>query len=134
MEIFNPLPQLLDFRIFAPTILRLALALLFIYAGYRHWKMREETAKIVFPVVGQGEWVAWVAAAFHAAVGLMLFFGYYTQIAALLGILGSLKAFFFARKYPAVFFFSRSTYVLILAICLSLMLSGAGRLAFDLPL
>ncbi|HVV15212.1 MAG TPA: DoxX family protein [Candidatus Paceibacterota bacterium] len=128
-----PFPHLFDFRIFAPTLLRLAIAAMFLYAGYRHWKAREATAQLSFPLVGRGEWVAWLAVLFHFVAGLMLFLGYYTQIAALLGTLGAIKGLLLGKRYPTVFLFSRSTYFLILVICASLMLTGAGIFAFDTP-
>ena len=64
----------------------------------------------------------------------MLAAGYYTQIAALLGAIGAFKAFLFTKRYPEIIPFSRSTYILLIAILLSLLLTGAGAIAFDLRL
>jgi len=119
---------------FAATLVRVAAGVLFIYAGYTHWQKREVVGNIKFPIVGRGEWIAWGSIIFHFAVGAMLVFGYYTQIAALLGLIGSLKGLVLAHSYRQVFVFTRSTYLLLAAICASLLLSGAGAFAFDLPL
>jgi uncharacterized membrane protein YphA (DoxX/SURF4 family) len=130
----NPFPDLLVLGFFAPTLVRVAVAAVFIYAGISHWKQREAIGRMRFPIIGSGEWVAWGSILFHLGVGAALLFGYYTQIAALLGLIGSLKALAFRSHYPHVFIYNRATYVLLAAVCLSLMLSGAGALAFDLPL
>ena len=122
------------FGFFAPTLVRVAAAALFIYAGYIHWQKREAIGRMTFPVIGRGEWVAWGSVIFHVAVGGALLFGYYTQVAALFGTIGSLKGLVFAKYYREVFVYSRATYILLAAICLSLLLSGAGAFAFDLPL
>ncbi|MDZ4226241.1 MAG: DoxX family membrane protein, partial [Patescibacteria group bacterium] len=106
----------------------------FVYSGYKHWQRREANANTSFPNVGRGEWIAWLSIVFHIAVGAMLFFGYYTQIAALLGLVGSLKGIVLGKSYAQVFVYSRATYILLAAICFSLLLSGAGAFAFDLPL
>jgi len=130
----NPFPDLLVLGFFAPTLVRVAAAALFLYAGYIHWQRREAIGNISFPVVGKGEWIAWISIIFHFTVGTMLFFGYYTQIAALLGLVGMLKGIVLGRSYAQVFMYSRVTYILLAAICASLLLSGAGALAFDIPL
>ncbi|MDZ4226458.1 MAG: DoxX family membrane protein [Patescibacteria group bacterium] len=130
----NPFPDLLVLGFFAPTLIRVAAAALFLYAGYIHWQRREAIANVSFPIVGRGEWIAWLSIVFHLAVGAMLFFGYYTQIAALLGLVGSLKGVVLGKSYAQVFVYSRATYILLAAICASLLFSGAGAFAFDLPL
>ncbi len=130
----NPFPDLLILNFFAPTIVRVAVAALFLYATYWSWQHRETIAHTSFPIVGRGEWVAWLAVLFHLVVGASLVFGYYTQVGALLGLLGALKGLILGARYKQIFIFSRTTYVLLAAICLSLLLSGAGAFAFDIPL
>jgi len=130
----NPFPDLLVLSFSAPTIVRVAAAVLFVYAGYTHWHKREAIAATTFPIVGKGEWIAWLSIIFHFAIGAMLFFGYYTQVAALLGLVGSLKGLVLGKSYREVFVYSRATYLLLAAVCASLLLSGAGAFAFDLPL
>ncbi len=130
----NPFPDLLMLGFVAPTLIRVAAGCLLLYTGYYHWNTRSKIADISFPLIGRSSWAAPVSAIAHFAVGAMFIFGYYVQIAALLGILASLKGVTFAKKYEVVFPYQRSTYVLLLVICASLMLSGAGAFAFDLPL
>jgi hypothetical protein len=130
----NPFPDLLTFSFFAPTILRLATAGAFAYGAYFLWVHRMRIAERRFPLVGHAPWLGASLAVAHALLAVMLGAGYYTQIAALLGGLGTVKALFLIRRYPELFPLSRGTYVLLLIMLLSLLLTGAGALAFDLPL
>jgi len=130
----NPFPDLLALGFFAPTIVRVVAGAFFLYVAYMQYQRRDEISKLNFPIIGQGAQFAWLAVAFHAVVGAMLFFGYYTQIAALLGAIGLLKGLWLNRRFPSMVILPRSTILILIAICLSLLLSGAGAFAFDLPL
>ena len=125
---FNTFPGLLTYGFFAPTLLRLAAALIIASVAYLQWKHVSSIEHTSLPVVGKSSWWVWLSIFAHAAIAALLFFGYYTQIAAILGLLISIKHFIFQHRYPNVFPLSRSTYFLVAVICLSLMLSGAGAL------
>ena len=131
---FNPFPELLMLGFFAPTLLRFAAALVFAYLAYRHFENRAKASRIVFPLVGSGSWIVWFAILSEVAVAAALFAGYYTQIAALVGMVIALKHIVWRGKYPGFFWITRSAAFLLFVICLSLLASGAGALAFDLPL
>lgn len=130
----NPFPELLDLRFFAPTLIRLAAAGVLLFAAFCTWKRRKQIAETGFPIIGKVTWVAPISALFHAVLAFMLGAGYYTQIAAILGGLGAIKSFFLAKRYPALVPLSRPATVLLFFMLLSLLISGAGALAFDLPL
>lgn len=132
----NPFPELLVFGFFAPTILRLAAAGVFFYVVYQQWERREHLAKIPFPVIGTslGMNIVWVALGIEIAIGGMLLAGYYTQIAALLGMVAAAKFFYFEKWWPTFAPLSRGTSALLFIILLSLLVSGAGAMAYDLPL
>ena len=130
----NSFPQLLVFSFFAPTLLRVAVALFFFYIAYKQYGRRHEIARLRFPIVGRGVWIALLAVGFHTAIGAMLFFGYYTQVGALLGSVGLLKGWWLNKRYPSVVILPNSAILALLALCLSLLLTGAGALAVDLPL
>ena len=130
----NTFPNLLVFGFFAPTLLRVAVACLFFYAAYSAYKHRDAAARLRFPIIGEAPWAGGFTTLIYAVFGFMLFFGYYTQIAALFAGLTSIKGMLFCKRYPPLFPYPRSTYVLLLAICLSLLVSGAGAFAYDLPL
>ena len=131
----TPLPALLDYAILAPTLLRIAAAFLFSYLGVHHFRNRSEVASemsINTPAI------AAVAASFYVIfemlVAVGLFFGIYTQVAALVGAAIAIKTSLIRRSLQHIAPLARSTYVLLGAICLALLLTGAGALAFDLPL
>ncbi|MBC7836262.1 DoxX family membrane protein [Acetobacteraceae bacterium] len=132
-SIFNPFPDLFMLGFFAPTLIRLSVGLLFVYIGYMQWRNREVIAQMRFPIVGSGMWIALVFMFFHFAVGLMLIAGFYTQIAALLGIAGSLKGLILNRRHPTLIIVSNGTVVLAIVMLLSLLVTGAGAFAFDIP-
>ena len=130
----NTFPHLLVLGFFAPMLLRVAVACLFFCAAYAAHKNRAAVARLRFPVIGTASWAGNFTALVYAVIGLMLFFGGYTQIAAIAGAVAAFKAIVLGKNFDALFPYSRSTYVFVLIICLSLIISGAGALALDLPL
>jgi uncharacterized membrane protein YphA (DoxX/SURF4 family) len=122
----NPFPHLLVYSAAAPDLLRIAAGIIFAYLAYRHYQRRGEIAQTNFPIVGRGVWIAWVAVLVELAVALALLFGFDTQYAAIVGAIGALKHMIWRGKYPAIFWLTRSAAFLLMAICLSLLLTGAG--------
>ena len=130
----NPFPDLLVYSLLAPFILRVGAAAAFAGIAYILWKRVDELSKERFQFGLHGAWLVWLAIFFSVGVAVALLLGYGTQWAALLGALLSIKGAFWAKRYPRFFPLCRAEYLLILVICLSLLLSGAGRPAFDIPL
>jgi len=114
----NPFPQLLIFGFFAPTIIRITLAVVFFYTAYGFTKQEKPN---------------WFHVAGHCIIGLLLLVGLYTQIAAGVGALGTLGALVWWDRLPHGRH-SRTEAVLLFVMLVSLLLTGAGALAFDLPL
>jgi hypothetical protein len=79
-------------------------------------------------------WLVWLYALVSFGTAGLLFVGLWTQAAAIVGILLSLKHGLAPRKYSAIIPLSRAAFLLLFVICLSLLVTGAGALAFDLPL
>lgn len=124
----NTFPQLLTYGFFAPTILRLTVAIVLLYLAYQQWRMRVEIAKVrtfVFPTL---------SIIFNALVGAGLFLGYCTQIAALLAIAGFGIGIWLNRRYPHIVIVPTSTVVILIVACISFLLTGAGAFAMDIPL
>lgn len=131
----NPFPQLLVFGFFAPTLLRVAVAVAFGLMAARFVKNRNDFAKTPLPIVGApGMAVTYVLAVIYAGLAAMFLFGWGTQYAAILGGIASVKHAWFAGHYPTYSPRSRSVYVFMAVICASLLISGAGAYAMDLPL
>lgn len=109
-------PALLTFSFFAPTILRVFLAIAFFCDARKYWSKKER-------------W--WIPDGIAAIVGVLLLVGYGTQIVAILGI-GYLAFVYYKKDHESVFS-NKTAAFLALAILLSLLATGAGALAFDLP-
>ncbi len=127
-------PQILFLSPFSATLLRFAAGTIFLLAAMHHYSEREELGKTPFMVVGSGAWIPIFAALIELAVGGALMFGIYTQAAALIGALLALKQFVWKRRYPHFFPLSRTASALLFVICISLLVTGPGLFAFDLPL
>lgn len=132
----NPFPDLLAYGLLAPLLLRVAVGLVFVRWGWgKLGKERVEKAAFF-------ESLGWKPGAYFAAgfgiiefaVGVLLIAGIYTQIAALVAALITLGALTLKRTHQTAIEGSRGFLALLLVISLSLVVSGAGLFAFDLPL
>ena len=130
-------PQLLAFSLLAPFILRIAVGVAFIALGAKHFgrsvpSMRAELAQI-FPWAGSFALLLGVA---EVALGILLLAGLWTQIAAIVAGVGALKLAYFKHRFSFTIVtpFSIGTYILLAVISFSLLLTGAGFFALDLPL
>jgi uncharacterized membrane protein YphA (DoxX/SURF4 family) len=131
----NPFPDFLMYGFFAPTLLRIAAAMALFYIAYSIMTNRDKLAELKVPIIGHYRpWMAIISGAVTTLVALSLFVGYLTQIGAILGAVIGLKQAIFAKRYASATPLSRGANLLLMAICLSLLVSGAGALAQDLPL
>ena len=107
----------------------------FILSSYRHFKHHEELgAALVSRFGALGRISVWPFIAVECAVGAALIAGFYTQIAALLSGAYALKLLYFRRLSPGLAQESAWFYILAVAISLSLLVTGAGAFAVDVPL
>jgi uncharacterized membrane protein YphA (DoxX/SURF4 family) len=109
-------PEILFLSPFAALLIRVALAILFAYAAWQHTQRKE----ILLRVTGFLELVA----------GATILVGIFTQGAALVAFIGIATGLMVPkmRAYPL------STTLLTLVMLATLVVTGAGALAFDLPL
>ncbi|MCR4325201.1 MAG: hypothetical protein NUV59_00100 [Patescibacteria group bacterium] len=112
----SALPQLLFLSPLAAALIRLAIAVVFGYMAWRHVRAPETLFRI--------------SGAVEAVVGLALLLGAWTQPMALLGVVLVAGSLLFprARALP------RSALALALVMCATLVMTGAGAFAVDLPL
>lgn len=131
----NPFPDLLYFSLLVPVILRLSIGSFFLLEGYSRIFTKREQFRALFVERWQERGVSllWVAGILEVTIGAMFFVGFYTQIAALLAILLVITASFVQHGF-LLLVRGKMLYLFILAITLSLLLSGAGPFSFDLPL
>ncbi len=132
----NPFPELLTYSLLAPFLLRITLGFILVNLGYLKFKSEKARWEIIFEMLRVKEKVVAtkILGFIEVAGGLALIAGFYTQIAALIfAVLFGIELFIEKReatlmKRDVVF------YATMFVIALSLLFSGAGFLAFDLPL
>ena len=132
----NVFPELITFVLFAPFMLRVAVGILFFFWGIRLlWREKHAEAASTLRVEwgSMGVFFIWYLAFTEILLGLTLIAGFFTQIAAIVGMIISGKLYFYSTRYPIVAHADKTTYFLIFIICLSLLLTGAGIFAIDLP-
>ena len=98
------------------------------YLAYEQWRKRSEIAHLRsagFPAI---------SIVFNLLVGAALFVGYYTQPAALCAIAGFCVGLWMNRRYKQVVIIPSSTVVVLIVVLVSILFTGAGAFAFDLPL
>lgn len=128
-------PQLLFLSPLGITIMRLCAAVAFVVIAYRMIRTEEKIEGTSFILIGKpASWMVWFPALVSAIIAIMLGIGYWTQPAAIVGIILAGKHLVFYRKYHAILPLSSGTYAFLIATCLLLLVSGPGAFAFDLPL
>ena len=94
----NPFP-LFYLSEFVPTILRILAGLSLLYVAYAQIHRRKEISETGFPFIGRPDKTLVVISGLIIALdSLALILGYGTQVAALLGMVISLKHAWFAKK------------------------------------
>ena len=115
-------PTLLSFTRLAPFMIRLALGLVFVFWAYKSYKGTKSSSKS--KTIGTVEGIA----------GILLVIGMWTQLAALYAVIDLLVRLFDRFKNKAFLTDGVNYYLLLLVMALTLLVTGAGFLAFDLPL
>lgn len=135
----NPFPSLLMFSFFVPTLIRLTVAVVFAYQAIHHFKNKravaeEVDAKISWLSHEGAVWGVGLLILAELAIAIALFVGAWTQFAALFAIIGFAKLAFLKKKFPSYAPLSSLAYTLLIVMSITLLVSGAGAFAFDLPL
>jgi uncharacterized membrane protein YphA (DoxX/SURF4 family) len=135
----NPFPELLSFGygsyFLVPALLRITVAAVFVYLALTHFKNKKVVASELTMVSHEmAIWAVGVAILLEFGIAALLFVGAYTQIAAILAALGGIKALILKKRFPNLYPLSALAYTFVAIISLSLLLTGAGAFAFDLPL
>lgn len=89
---------------------------------------------LVLPIFPFGKISVAVLIITELVIGTLFVLGLYTQIAALITILMSIKMIVLRNRFNHPALPSRLIYFLFLGIGCSLFITGAGVLAFDLPI
>jgi uncharacterized membrane protein YphA (DoxX/SURF4 family) len=114
-------PELLTYSLIAPLLLRLTIAMVFIFWAYRMARMVGRTQKDVLMSVVYG------------ISGLLFLVGIFTQFASLVAVV--VLGVHIIKKIMSRAFLTDGVnyYLILLAIAISLLFTGPGFFAFDLP-
>lgn len=136
MQTFNIFPELFSWSLIAPLILRVVLGLVFLNLGSLKLG-REKGGWIgslhVLGVKPAGFFVG-LLGIIEIIGGLLLIAGAYTQLAALVLAVICISETLIEYKEESILKRDFVFYFLLAAICLSLLLTGAGLFAIDIPM
>lgn len=128
-------PALLTFELLAP-FLRVAAGLIFLEFGYS--KLRKERAEktAFFENLGlrPGKYFVIAFGLIEVVGGAFILIGFLTQLAAAVLAIISIAALFIKMRKPDSLKTDTRAYLLLVAVLISLLFTGAGFFAFDLPL
>jgi uncharacterized membrane protein YphA (DoxX/SURF4 family) len=132
----NPFPDLLIYSLLAPFILRVVAGLVFIDLGFLAFKNEKERwlSSISALRVPNPKLALKIFGGVEIAGGIMFILGFYTQIAALILAFLVFAEVYVEYKDPLILKRNFVFYIMLFVIVLSLLLSGAGAFAIDLPL
>ena len=131
----NPFPDLLILIFFAPFLLRVGLGFMLFLFGL----LRLSGRRLIYLKRFRERWpesgklLLFLLGGVEIIVGLLFIVGFYTQIAALVSIIMALTLIV-TPNTRMISGNSKPMYFLIFIVSLSLLISGAGALAFDMPL
>ncbi len=118
------IPSLLTYQMAGPLIIRIVLGVTLFHFGYKKIKGRGDSSGSNSLTYG----------AIEVFISIFLIIGLFTQIAALLNVIILVIKLGFKAKTGQFLSDGVNYYILLLVMALSLMFTGPGFFAFDLPL
>jgi putative oxidoreductase len=135
MQTFNIFPELFSFTLIAPLILRVVLGFIFLNLGVL--KLGKERGGWISSLnilgIKPASFFALLLGILEIIGGLLLIVGAYTQLVALVLAIIALSELFIEYKEESILKRDLVFYLLLTAICVSLLLTGAGLFAIDIP-
>ena len=132
----NTFPSLLTYSLMGPFLLRVVLGIILLDLG--KLKLRDEKSRWIASFealhLKPAKELVTLAGIIDIIGGLMLIAGFYTQIAALAFVILFGVEIYVEFKNSAILKRDMTFYILVLVIAFSLLLTGAGAFAFDIPL
>ena len=114
-------PDALAFQGFAPMLLRLVLGAVMFFWGYTKLRQKGNKKEVAFGAI-------------DGVVGIFLIVGILTQVASLIAVIILGGRLWKKIEQKAFLTDGVNYYLILLVIALSLILTGPGYFAFDLPL
>jgi uncharacterized membrane protein YphA (DoxX/SURF4 family) len=127
-------PQILFLAPFSAALLRVVAGLVFADLAYFHFNNRRAATEELSTMIGGARTIIILYGLIEAGIALCLIIGLWTQAAAILGCVIAVKMLFIRASLRKLRPFSQLSYALLAVICLSLLITGAGIFAVDLPL
>ena len=118
-------PSILFLAPLGAVVIRVSVASLFALAAYNRFRFP------VHGIEGTVSLFAYTIGVFETLSALSLAVGYWAQPGALLAMITLATWFFMGRPTRA---YPLTTVILMFAICVSILVTGPGAFAFDLPL
>ena len=136
MQTFNIFPELFTFSLLAPVLLRAILGLVFLNLG--SLKLGRERAGWVSSLnilgIRPAGFFAILLGIAEIIGGLLLIAGAYTQLVALILAVIAMSELLIEYREESILKRDFVFYLLLTSICISLLLTGAGLYAIDIPL
>lgn len=132
----NPFPEFLNYAPLAPLILRVVVGFIFLELGMLKFRSEKGRWMASFETLHLRPTTFFVPLYGFLQVvgGIMFLLGLYTQVAALAFVIFTGLELYVEWKAGAVLKRDMTFYLLLFIISLSLLLTGAGAFAFDIPL
>lgn len=129
-------PSLLTYQLIAPFILRIVLGALFINLSILKIGAEKERWNIFFNGFKMRPSIlfVWILATIEFVGGVFLIFGFLTQLVALILAILTFAELFIEFKEEVLLKRNLIFYLLVFVISLSLLFTGPGFFAIDLPL
>ena len=115
-------PSLLSYSQFSPFIIRITLGVILVYFAYKAFRDCPQNTKA--KIIGVVEGIS----------GILISIGLWTQLAALIIAIDLVIRLADRIRNKSFLTDGVNYYLLLLVLALSLLVTGAGKLAFDLPL
>jgi len=132
----NPFPELLMYSLLGPLILRLIIGLIFIDLGFLKFRSEKERWLASFETLGlrPASLFLPIYALLQVIGGFLLIIGLWTQVAALAFVIFTGVELYVEWQMREILKRDMVFYILLFTISLSLLLTGAGAYAIDIPL
>jgi len=132
----NPFPELLVYSSIGPFILRVLLGLIFIDLGFLKFRSEKEAWLASLETLGlrPADLFLPLYALLQIIGGVLLLLGLWTQVAALAFVFFTGIELYIEWRAREILKRDMVFYLLVFIISLSLLLTGAGAYAIDIPL
>lgn len=132
----NTFPELLNYAILSPTLLRLVLAFTLITIGLDTIRNKRALFMAYFSSrdYPMANFLPWKFGIAEIILGIFFIFGFFTQVAALIAIYILFALFYIENRAEKILPHTSTFYLVMIVIAISLLFTGAGAFAVDLPL